>query len=222
MIGCEKSPAATLRAARSSRFTRADERARHEVAGEHGDHERDPAGDQHLAADQLDVVLHVGERLGEHRDVACRRRCRRSGSRSAAIAWRPLAVVTIAEAWRPSCSAWRVTSWTSRLVAPPSGVESVNRYRPPSARPTSRSPRCRCARRTCAPAFSIGLVPGCPRSPSSAALLAGRDLARPRTAPAAGTGTARASGVCCARDRAHAGPAVCAVRLASSRGVTDR
>ena len=44
---------------------------------------------------------------------------------------RPLAVVTTADACRPVRIASRVTPWTSRLVAPPSGVESVSRNAPP-------------------------------------------------------------------------------------------
>jgi hypothetical protein len=43
---------------------------------------------------------------------------------------RPFCVATTAEAWRPVLTASRVTSWTSRLVAPPSGVESVIRNAP--------------------------------------------------------------------------------------------
>ena len=45
------------------------QRARHEVAGQQRDHERDPAGDQDLAPDQRDAALDLVERVGEHRDA---------------------------------------------------------------------------------------------------------------------------------------------------------
>ena len=66
------------------------QRPRDEVAGEDRDHERDAAGDQHLAADQLDVVLHVGQRVDEHRDVRAARRSRRRSPRrrSPGARWR--------------------------------------------------------------------------------------------------------------------------------------
>ena len=51
------------------------QRPRDEVAGEDRDHERDAAREQHLAADQLDVVLHVGQRVGEDRDVRAALTC---------------------------------------------------------------------------------------------------------------------------------------------------
>ena len=46
------------------------QRARHEVAAEHRDQERERAGDEDPAADQRHVVLHVAEPVGEHRDAA--------------------------------------------------------------------------------------------------------------------------------------------------------
>jgi hypothetical protein len=58
-IAFEKSPAATLRAARSSRLIR-PVRAR-DVPGERGQYQRDRPGDEDPLADQLDVRLHVGQ-----------------------------------------------------------------------------------------------------------------------------------------------------------------
>ena len=49
---------------------RRGQRARDEVAGDRGEHERERAGDEDAAADQLDVGLHVVERVDEHRDAA--------------------------------------------------------------------------------------------------------------------------------------------------------
>ena len=45
------------------------QRARHEVAGQQRDRQRDAAGEQDLAADQVDVALDLVERVGEHRDA---------------------------------------------------------------------------------------------------------------------------------------------------------
>ena len=45
------------------------QRARHEVAGQQRDHERDAAGDQDLLADDRDVALDLVERVREHGDA---------------------------------------------------------------------------------------------------------------------------------------------------------
>ena len=66
------------------------ERARDEVAADRGEHERERAGGEDAAADQLDVGLHVVERVDEHGDAADAGRLpspRMSGT--AATAWRP-------------------------------------------------------------------------------------------------------------------------------------
>ncbi len=46
------------------------QRARHQVAAEHRDQERDRAADEDPPPHQRDVGLHVGEPVGEHRDAA--------------------------------------------------------------------------------------------------------------------------------------------------------
>ena len=60
-IGFEKSPSATFSAAASSRRRRRAMRARDQPARRQRREQRDPPGDQDLAADQRDVVLDVGE-----------------------------------------------------------------------------------------------------------------------------------------------------------------
>ena len=67
-MGWEKSPDGHLARRPLEPLDAQRQRARHQIAGQHGDHQRDAAGDQDLAADQRDVVLDVGQRVGEHDD----------------------------------------------------------------------------------------------------------------------------------------------------------
>ena len=71
-IGLEKSPRRDLPRRALEPLDARGQRARDEVAAERGEHERERAGDEDPAADQLDVGLHVGERVDEHRDAAHR------------------------------------------------------------------------------------------------------------------------------------------------------
>ena len=110
----EKSPAGDLARRALEPLDAQRQRARHEVAGEQRDHQRDRAGEQDLAADQADVGLHVGRA----RRRARRRRGRLAVSGAAASACaaasRVGSVAGRRAAWRRRASS--ATPWTSRAV----------------------------------------------------------------------------------------------------------